>query len=167
MSSRAPAKKISTSASAESINNLELSKKSKNHGLRKSASGRTDSYSRRNEVHTAPSSRNRSHTTTAVISSGTADKPKNNSCSKLSDRIKVCVRKRPINKREMTKNEDDVVDIPNRNQCNVYESKTSVDLSKFIQKHCYAFDRTFDESTDNETVYKDTAKPLVDWVFQG
>ena len=85
----------------------------------------------------------------------------------MSDRIKVCVRKRPLNRREQTKNEDDVVDIPSTNQCNVYESKTSVDLSKFIQKHCYVFDKTFDDSADNETVYRDTAKPLVDWVFQG
>ena len=55
----------------------------------------------------------------------------------------------------------------NTNQCHVSETKTSVDLSKFIQKHCYLFDAVFKEGDDNEIVYRNTAKPLVDWVFQG
>ncbi|XP_063674402.1 kinesin-like protein KIF2A isoform X2 [Bolinopsis microptera] len=154
-------KKISSSASAENINNLKLNNGS--HLLRKSASGKTVSYLGKTESN--PPIRTRSKTTSVFTSS--TDKARPTSASKVSDKIKVCVRKRPLNRREKTRNEEDVVEIPSGNQCFVYESKTSVDLSKFVQKHCYMFDRAFGEAADNELVYCNTAKPLVDWVFQG
>lgn len=159
-------KKILSSASAENINNLDNVNRS--HHLRKSASGRTDNYnhSKRNESHTNHHVlRSRSKTTSIISSSN--DRPSRPNSSKVSDKIKVCVRKRPLNRKERTRNDEDVVDIPGGNQCFVFETKTSVDLSKFVQKHCYTFDRAFSESADNEHVYTNTAKPLVDWIFQG
>ena len=156
-----PNKKISSSASAENINNLKLNNGS--HLLRKSASGKTVSYLGKTESN--PPIRTRSKTTSVFTSS--TDKARPTSASKVSDKIKVCVRKRPLNRREKTRNEEDVVEIPSGNQCFVFESKTSVDLSKFVQKHCYMFDRAFGEAADNELVYSNTAKPLVDWLFQG
>ena len=156
-------KKLPSSASAENINNLKSSTSNGHHHLRKSASGKTVSYLGKTEAH--PPMRTRSKTTSVFTSS--SDKARPTSASKVSDKIKVCVRKRPLNRKEKTRNDEDVVEIPSGNQCFVFESKTSVDLSKFVQKHCYTFDRAFSDSADNELVYCNTAKPLVDWVFQG
>jgi len=154
-------KKNSMSASAENINDLKDSTVKANN-LRKSASGRTDIYSGRSE-HSAPSVRTRSKTTSIITNNVNRSK----SSGKASDKIKVCVRKRPLNRKEKTRNESDVVEMLHPNQCQVCETKTSVDCTKYIQKHCYVFDAVFNEATDNETVYQNTAKPLVDWVFQG
>ena len=156
-------KKISSSASAENINHLRSSNSHHSnsvngHHLRKSASGRTFV----GKTDSNPSIRSRSKTTSVFSSERSRA-----TMSKVSDKIKVCVRKRPLNRKEKTRNEEDVVEIPAGNQCFVFESKTSVDLSKFVQKHCYIFDRAFSESADNELVYTNTAKPLVDWIFQG
>ncbi|KAL5258248.1 hypothetical protein ACHWQZ_G013024 [Mnemiopsis leidyi] len=157
-------KKIPSSASAENINNLRSSNSTNgHHHLRKSASGRTVSYLGKSDSN--PPIRSRSKTTSVFTSSSDRSRP--TTASKVSDRIKVCVRKRPLNRKEKTRNDEDVVEIPAGNQCYVFESKTSVDLSKFVQKHCYMFDRAFSESADNELVYSNTAKPLVDWIFQG
>jgi kinesin family member 2/24 len=40
-----------------------------------------------------------------------------------------------------------------------------VDLTKFLDNHDFRFDYAFDEETSNETVYRLTAKPLVETIF--
>ncbi|XP_059619244.1 kinesin-like protein Klp10A isoform X3 [Phlebotomus argentipes] len=81
--------------------------------------------------------------------------------------ITVCVRKRPLNKKELAKKELDVITVPVKDQMIVHEPKTKVDLTKFLENHKFRFDYAFDDKCNNELVYKYTAKPLVQTIFEG
>ncbi|KAF9816689.1 hypothetical protein SFRURICE_018569 [Spodoptera frugiperda] len=70
--------------------------------------------------------------------------------------ITVCVRKRPLNKKENLKKE-----------MIVHEPKNKVDLTKYLENQKFRFDYAFDDSCTNEVVYKYTAKPLVQTIFEG
>lgn len=81
--------------------------------------------------------------------------------------ITVCVRKRPLNKKEITKKEVDVISVPTKDQMIVHEPKNKVDLTKYLENQKFRFDYAFDDSCTNEVVYKYTAKPLVATIFEG
>ena len=81
--------------------------------------------------------------------------------------ICVCLRKRPLNKRELTKKDVDVLTIPNKEMVLVHEPKTKVDLTKYLENQTFRFDYAFDENSTNEMVYRFTAKPLVESIFEG
>ncbi|KAF2368009.1 Kinesin motor domain [Trinorchestia longiramus] len=81
--------------------------------------------------------------------------------------ITVAVRKRPLNKKEVTKKEVDVVTIPKKDTLIVHEPRTKVDLTKYLDNQNFRFDYAFDDSCSNELVYKYTARPLVCTVFEG
>ncbi|VVC26912.1 Kinesin motor domain, conserved site,P-loop containing nucleoside triphosphate hydrolase,Kinesin motor [Cinara cedri] len=81
--------------------------------------------------------------------------------------ITVCVRKRPLNIKELNRKEVDVIAIPSKNQVIVHEPKNKVDLTKYLENQHFRFDYAFDETCNNETVYKFSARPLVKTVFDG
>ncbi|KAK9890088.1 hypothetical protein WA026_008898 [Henosepilachna vigintioctopunctata] len=81
--------------------------------------------------------------------------------------ITVCVRKRPLNKREIQKKEVDVITIPSKNQLIVHEPKNKVDLTKYLENQLFRFDYSFDETCSNAMVYKYTAQPLIKTIFEG
>ncbi|XP_068626169.1 kinesin-like protein Klp10A [Battus philenor] len=81
--------------------------------------------------------------------------------------ITVCVRKRPLNKKEVNKKEVDVISVPTKDQMIVHEPKNKVDLTKYLENQKFRFDYAFDDSCTNEVVYKYTAKPLVQTIFEG
>ncbi|CAG2179709.1 unnamed protein product, partial [Oppiella nova] len=81
--------------------------------------------------------------------------------------ICVAVRKRPLNKKEAQRKDIDVVTIPNKDLIIVHEPKQKVDLTRYLENQMFRFDYAFDESADNELVYKYTAKPLVQTIFDG
>ncbi|XP_055986883.1 kinesin-like protein KIF2C isoform X2 [Sorex fumeus] len=82
-------------------------------------------------------------------------------------RICVCVRKRPLNKQELAKKEIDVISIPSKSLVLVHEPKLKVDLTKYLENQAFRFDFVFDETTSNEVVYRFTARPLVQTIFEG
>uniref|UniRef100_W5M3N8 Kinesin-like protein n=1 Tax=Lepisosteus oculatus TaxID=7918 RepID=W5M3N8_LEPOC len=82
-------------------------------------------------------------------------------------RICVCVRKRPLNKQELAKKEIDVVSVPGKGMLLLHEPKQKVDLTKYLENQIFRFDYSFDESATNDIVYRFTAKPLVQTVFEG
>ncbi|KAF7652965.1 hypothetical protein LDENG_00088840 [Lucifuga dentata] len=82
-------------------------------------------------------------------------------------RICVCVRKRPFNKQEVKKKEIDVISVPGNGALLVHEPKQKVDLTKYLDNHVFQFDYSFDETSTNDLVYKFTAKPLVQSIFEG
>ncbi|XP_072297555.1 kinesin-like protein KIF2C [Eucyclogobius newberryi] len=84
-----------------------------------------------------------------------------------SQRICVCVRKRPLNKQESNKKEIDVVSVPGNGALLVHEPKQKVDLTKYLDNQVFQFDYSFDESATNDLVYKFSAKPLVKSIFEG
>ena len=48
-----------------------------------------------------------------------------------------------------------------------HEPKTKVDLTKYLENQHFKFDTVFDETATNELVYKYTARPLVQNIFEG
>uniref|UniRef100_A0A2M4BGJ6 Kinesin-like protein n=1 Tax=Anopheles marajoara TaxID=58244 RepID=A0A2M4BGJ6_9DIPT len=81
--------------------------------------------------------------------------------------ITVCVRKRPLSKKEKARKDIDVICVPNQNTLLVHEPKVKVDLTKYLENQKYGFDYIFDETCSNERVYMYSAKPLVQSVFEG
>ncbi|XP_050313742.1 kinesin-like protein Klp10A isoform X2 [Anthonomus grandis grandis] len=81
--------------------------------------------------------------------------------------ITVCVRKRPLNKKEMGRKEVDVITIPSKNQLIVHEPKNKVDLTRYLENQLFRFDYAFDENSSNELVYRYTAQPLIKTIFEG
>ncbi|TVU35860.1 hypothetical protein EJB05_17767 [Eragrostis curvula] len=81
-------------------------------------------------------------------------------------KIKVVVRKRPLNKKEITKKEEDIIDIEQRsNSLTVHETKLKVDLTEYVEKHEFVFDAVLDEDVSNDEVYRETVEPVVPAIF--
>ncbi|XP_078253450.1 kinesin-like protein KIF2A isoform X2 [Rhinoraja longicauda] len=80
-------------------------------------------------------------------------------------RICVCVRKRPLNKKENVIRDLDVITIPSKDVVMVHEPKQKVDLTKYLENQTFRFDYAFDETATNEMVYRFTARPLVETIF--
>ncbi|EPY76872.1 kinesin-like protein KIF2B [Camelus ferus] len=81
-------------------------------------------------------------------------------------RICVCVRKRPLNQRETTMKDLDIITIPSDNVVMVHESKQKVDLTRYLDNQTFCFDHAFDDTASNELVYQFTAQPLVESIFR-
>ncbi|CAI0543253.1 unnamed protein product [Linum tenue] len=95
--------------------------------------------------------------------SASVDKERANNVAK----IKVVVRKRPLNRKEKTKKEDDIIAIePNSNALTVHETKLKVDLTEYMEKHEFVFDAVLDEGVSNDEVYAETVQPIVPLIFQ-
>lgn len=89
------------------------------------------------------------------------DKEKANNVAK----IKVVVRKRPQNKKEMAKKEEDIITIDS-NALTVHERKLKVDLTEYVEKHEFVFDAVLNEDVSNDKVYSETVEPIVPLIFQ-
>ena len=48
----------------------------------------------------------------------------------------------------------DVITIPNKENVIVHEPKTKVDLTKYVESQKFRFDYAFDETINNEVVYR-------------
>ncbi|XP_075871194.1 kinesin-like protein KIF2A isoform X2 [Nelusetta ayraudi] len=81
-------------------------------------------------------------------------------------KICVCVRKRPLNKKELSMKDLDVITIPSKDVVMVHEPKQKVDLTRYLENQTFRFDYAFDENTTNEMVYRFTARPLVETIFE-
>lgn len=75
-------------------------------------------------------------------------------------KIRVAVRKRPMNTKERTRGENDVAFVSN-GQVTIHEPKQKVDLTKYVESHKFVFDEVFGEDSTNEEIYNLTCKPLV------
>jgi len=82
-------------------------------------------------------------------------------------KIRVVIRKRPLGKKELMKNDLDIADIRGPQTVVIRETKLKVDLTKYIEEHHFNFDAAFDESVSNESLYLQTVRPLVDASFHG
>ncbi|MBA0564475.1 hypothetical protein Golob_009416, partial [Gossypium lobatum] len=97
-----------------------------------------------------------------LLKSISVDKEKANNVAK----IKVVVRKRPLNKKEIAKKEEDIITIePNSNALMVHEKKLKVDLTEYVEKHGFIFDAVLNEDVSNEEVYSETVEPIVPLIF--
>ncbi|KAI5068369.1 hypothetical protein GOP47_0016714 [Adiantum capillus-veneris] len=96
----------------------------------------------------------------------TADKEKS-AKDIVPAKIKVVVRKRPINKKELARSEEDIICIED-NGCflTVHEPKLKVDLTAYVEKHEFVFDAILDEDVSNDEVYMETVEPIIPTLFQ-
>ncbi|KAL6996482.1 Kinesin-like protein KIN-13B [Sarracenia purpurea var. burkii] len=98
-----------------------------------------------------------------LLKSFAADKDKASNVAK----IKVVVRKRPLNKKELAKNEEDIVTIQSHfSSLTVHETKLKVDLTEYVEKHEFVFDAVLNEEVSNDEVYHETVEPIVPIIFQ-
>ncbi|KAG9285821.1 hypothetical protein G9A89_013246 [Geosiphon pyriformis] len=93
--------------------------------------------------------------------------PKHNASSNLNDKIRVCVRKRPLNQKELATSQKDIANVINARTIHINEPKQKVDLTKYVEQHSFIFDDVFDAEANNEKVYQRTALPLVEYIFRG
>ncbi|KAL2493095.1 ATP binding microtubule motor family protein [Abeliophyllum distichum] len=96
-----------------------------------------------------------------VMKSIAADNVKASNVAK----IKVVVRKRPLNKKELSKNEEDIIETQS-NSLVVHETKFKVDLTEYVEKHEFVFDAVLNEEVSNDEVYRETVEPIVPIIFQ-
>mmetsp|Transcript_20210 Transcript_20210/g.19151 ORF Transcript_20210/g.19151 Transcript_20210/m.19151 type:complete len:103 (-) Transcript_20210:1983-2291(-) len=82
-------------------------------------------------------------------------------------KIRVVVRKRPLNSKELSKNDTDVLDILDEGSMILKEMKQKVDLTKYIEEHSFTFDNAFDSDAGNMEIYHLTVLPLVVETFKG
>jgi len=79
-------------------------------------------------------------------------------------KIRVAVRKRPINTKERDSGQVDVVTVnrtPAAAQITVHEPKQKVDLTRYVESHKFAFDEVYGDDSTNEEIYAATCRPLV------
>ncbi|KAK6161178.1 hypothetical protein DH2020_004559 [Rehmannia glutinosa] len=81
-------------------------------------------------------------------------------------KIKVVVRKRPLNKKEVSTKEDDIVTVYDDAYLTVHEPKLKVDLTAYVEKHEFCFDAVLDEHVTNDEVYRNTVEPIIPIIFQ-
>ncbi|ETW06697.1 hypothetical protein H310_02878 [Aphanomyces invadans] len=85
--------------------------------------------------------------------------------TKADMQITICVRKRPVNKREVKGRDYDCVTCWHPKVI-IHDCKLKVDgITKYLDSNAFEFDHSFDEFTSNETVYKYTAQPLIQFIF--
>nr|GEX21072.1 kinesin-like protein KIN-13B [Tanacetum cinerariifolium] len=98
-----------------------------------------------------------------AVKSSLADKEKASNVAK----IKVVVRKRPLNKKELARKEEDIISIdPYSSSLTVHESKVKVDLTEYVEKHGFVFDAVMDEDVTNDEIYSQTVEPIIPIIFQ-
>ncbi|XP_057429548.1 kinesin-like protein KIN-13A [Lotus japonicus] len=81
-------------------------------------------------------------------------------------KIKVVVRKRPLNKKELAKKEDDIVTVSDNAYLTLHEPKLKVDLTAYVEKHEFCFDAVLDEHVTNDEVYRATVEPIIPTIFE-
>ncbi|CAN6699539.1 unnamed protein product [Malus baccata var. baccata] len=100
-----------------------------------------------------------------LLKSFSADKERGNTSNVA--KIKVVVRKRPLNKKEFAKKEEDIITIePHSNALTVHETKLKVDLTGYVERHEFVFDAVLNEDVSNDEVYFETVEPIVPLIFQ-
>lgn len=83
------------------------------------------------------------------------------------EKIRVCVRKRPLGVREVRRGEVNVITVEDKETLLVHEKKEAVDLTQYILQHVFYFDEVFGEACSNQDVYLKTAHPLIQHIFNG
>ncbi|GMP56856.1 hypothetical protein CsSME_00021171 [Camellia sinensis var. sinensis] len=104
--------------------------------------------------------------TDADTSVGLSSEKENNTRENNVAKIKVVVRKRPLNKKEIARKEEDIVAVSDNAFLTVHEPKLKVDLTAYVEKHEFCFDAVLDENVTNDEVYRETVEPIIPIVFQ-
>ena len=82
-------------------------------------------------------------------------------------KIIVAIRARPLTKKEISKNEQEIVDFIDNENMILKEQREKVDLTKYIEEHNFSFDAVFSQQENNHDVYNRVVSPLVESAFAG
>ena len=89
----------------------------------------------------------------------------NNSLSQILSieipKTKVIVRKRPLNQKEISAKEVDNISIIEEKKVVVTELKKNLDLTKYLDKKEFIFDKAYDEKASNDKIYKEEIRPMI------
>ena len=96
------------------------------------------------------------------LSTASTNGDSNQPADPTSSKIRVAVRKRPINSKEKSQGQLDVATVNTGGRAvTIHEPKVKVDLTKYVESHRFCFDEVFDENGTNEEIYAATCKPLI------
>ena len=76
-------------------------------------------------------------------------------------KTKVIVRKRPLNQKEISGKEVDNISIIEGQKVVVTELKKNLDLTKYLDKKEFIFDKAYDEKATNDKIYKVEIRPMI------
>uniref|UniRef100_A0A673YWU1 Kinesin-like protein n=1 Tax=Salmo trutta TaxID=8032 RepID=A0A673YWU1_SALTR len=80
-----------------------------------------------------------------------------------ADLVRLCLY---LSAKLLTMKDLDVITIPSKDVVMVHEPKQKVDLTRYLENQTFRFDYAFDDSADNDMVYRFTARPLVETIFE-
>jgi kinesin family protein 2/24 len=84
----------------------------------------------------------------------------------MDSRIRVVVRKRPLNPKEEERGDLDVVEVRDR-QVTFREARQRVDLTHYTELHRFTFDAAYPEHASNQDLYAGEVRPLLQEAFRG
>ncbi|KAI9013848.1 P-loop containing nucleoside triphosphate hydrolase protein [Phycomyces nitens] len=96
-----------------------------------------------------------------------SNQPAQNTGIDLHQKIRVCVRKRPLSRKELNTGEKDIAPVTGPHTVLVKAPRTKIDMTRFTEQYSFTFDDAFDCTSTNEQIYNRTARPLVDYMLQG
>jgi len=76
-------------------------------------------------------------------------------------KIKVIIRKRPLNQKEISGSEFDIISIQNNSRVIVRGQKMEFNFSKYIDRNEFIFDNAYDELSNNEEIYMKNIRPMI------
>lgn len=82
-------------------------------------------------------------------------------------KIQVIIRKRPLNSKEISKGDTDILFKTSSNTLVVREQRLKVDLTKYTEEHNFAFDGVYTEEVSNYELYLNAVQPIVQASFLG
>nr|CAB3470557.1 unnamed protein product [Digitaria exilis] len=85
----------------------------------------------------------------------------------LDTELLTDVRKRPLNRKEISRKEDDIITVDAyASSLTVHETKLKVDLTEYMERHEFVFDAVLDDDVSNDKVYNETVEPIIPAIFQ-
>lgn len=72
-----------------------------------------------------------------------------------------------MNSKEIKKGQSDSIEVVNGDSLIVRERKVKLDMTKYIEEHVFTFDKAYDETVKNETVFQNSVSDLIEFAFQG
>lgn len=82
-------------------------------------------------------------------------------------KIRVSVRKRPLNAKEESRKERDICTSDDiGKELTIWEPKVKVDLTRYVESHVFAFDAVYDDTASNDDIYEREIAPLVEFVLE-
>ncbi|CAN6207643.1 unnamed protein product [Urochloa humidicola] len=85
----------------------------------------------------------------------------------LDTELLTDVRKRPLNRKEISRKEEDIITVDAyANSLTVHETKLKVDLTEYMGRHEFVFDAVLDDDVSNDKVYNEIVEPIIPAIFQ-